>query len=405
MTTYNFAIERDLDTDFGICCWFTPQLNLTQIKAHQEAENLDEPDWGFWMSNVPKGVQSGKENGYKMILDLETFDYTENSEETLKLSMLHYLDIPTMKHSGIDLQAGSKNQIVIKPTLISTSFGAIERFQPRHRDCYTDQEVSLKFLPQYYGYRYALQNCYFQSTLEMIVKTCHCFPTFHPIVKEFSEENYEDCVGENSECANQIFSQLGNHQYIQQNRQIIKCLPSCEDQINEFRVHSFPIDKSKSLTRQEEFCVLSQRLVQKCSTIKEKGLNEKYEGFCETLQPLANLEHYCSSNVWNVTEIPNCSMLKCPIQDMVLDYASDNLVVINMYFEDFHTTRFIKDEKMTVISYVFGVAMILVICFGWSVMTIAEIFYYFVLILKSKCSRTRKEQPIEDQHQIQALNP
>ena len=74
---YNFAYERDIDTDFAICCWFTPQLqDLTQVKAHQDAENLDEPDWGLWMGNVPKGVQSGKDNGYKMVLDLETFDYT-----------------------------------------------------------------------------------------------------------------------------------------------------------------------------------------------------------------------------------------------------------------------------------------------------------------------------------------
>lgn len=109
----------------------------------------------------------------------------------MKLSLVHFLDIPIVKHSSIDISSGSKIQIEIRPTLVSTSKNAIERLLPKDRDCYTDQEVHLKYLPRNYGYRYALQNCYFQSTIEMIIKTCQCFPTFHPIVKEFSEEKSE----------------------------------------------------------------------------------------------------------------------------------------------------------------------------------------------------------------------
>ena len=53
-TTYNFAISRDFGTDYGICCWYTPQLNYTQIDAHTKENNLSEPDWGKWFMNVPK---------------------------------------------------------------------------------------------------------------------------------------------------------------------------------------------------------------------------------------------------------------------------------------------------------------------------------------------------------------
>ena len=112
----------------------------------------------------------------------------------MKLSLIHFLDIPIVKHSSIDISSGTKIQIEISPTLVSTSKNAIERFPPKDRDCYTDQEVHLKYLPKNYGYRYALQNCYFQSTIELIIKTCQCFPTFHPIV---SEEKLNYCTSDN----------------------------------------------------------------------------------------------------------------------------------------------------------------------------------------------------------------
>ena len=52
--TYDFAIERDFGTDYGICCWYTPQINFTEIDIHTKENNLHEPDWGQWFMNVPK---------------------------------------------------------------------------------------------------------------------------------------------------------------------------------------------------------------------------------------------------------------------------------------------------------------------------------------------------------------
>ena len=52
--TYNFEIKRDFGTDYGICCWYTPQLNFTEIDQHTKDNNLHEADWGHWFMNVPK---------------------------------------------------------------------------------------------------------------------------------------------------------------------------------------------------------------------------------------------------------------------------------------------------------------------------------------------------------------
>ena len=53
-TTYNYIIEREFGTDYGTCCWYTPQLNLTEVVKHQKHNNMEEPDWGYWFSNIKK---------------------------------------------------------------------------------------------------------------------------------------------------------------------------------------------------------------------------------------------------------------------------------------------------------------------------------------------------------------
>ena len=73
--TYSFEIKRDFGTDYGICCWYTPQLNFTEIDRyfnatdvekglnlykmlhrHTRENHLHEPDWGQWFMNVPKVI-------------------------------------------------------------------------------------------------------------------------------------------------------------------------------------------------------------------------------------------------------------------------------------------------------------------------------------------------------------
>ena len=120
--TYEYAIVRDFGTDYGICCWYTPQLNYTEIDLHTRQNNLLEPDWEFWFEErVPKveqcshssfslnvctvqGSKTGKDNGFTMLFDIESFDYSYFNEgsEGLKLALVHHLDMPIMRQKGWD---------------------------------------------------------------------------------------------------------------------------------------------------------------------------------------------------------------------------------------------------------------------------------------------------------------
>ena len=68
----------------------------------------------------------------------------------------------------------------------------MERFSPEQRDCYSESEIELKYLPKDHGYRYEMSNCLFEATFEHILEVgkienkikcitfafAICFPTF-----------------------------------------------------------------------------------------------------------------------------------------------------------------------------------------------------------------------------------
>ena len=114
-----------------------------------------------------------------MLFDIELFDYGQydTGTEGLKLTLVHHLDMPLMRYSGINLGSGTENQIALTPTLMATTQSALENFSPPERDCYAENEISLKYLPRSHGYRYNINNCLFESTYESILKECNCFPS------------------------------------------------------------------------------------------------------------------------------------------------------------------------------------------------------------------------------------
>ena len=57
---YTIYIFEFPGTDYGICCWYTPQLNYSKVDAHTRQNKLSEPDWGTWFMNISKVYHSFK---------------------------------------------------------------------------------------------------------------------------------------------------------------------------------------------------------------------------------------------------------------------------------------------------------------------------------------------------------
>ena len=100
-------------------------------------------------------ARNGLNNGLQMLLDTEAYDYasTQYGSEGFMISVVHHLDIPIMKHTGVNVQPGQASHISVTPTLMTTTQGAKNRFNPEKRQCYFEDEILLRHFPSYNSYR------------------------------------------------------------------------------------------------------------------------------------------------------------------------------------------------------------------------------------------------------------
>ena len=57
---------------------------------------------------IVQGAKTGKDNGYTMLFDIESFDYSyyDEGSEGLKLALVHHLDMPIMRQKGFHIAPG-----------------------------------------------------------------------------------------------------------------------------------------------------------------------------------------------------------------------------------------------------------------------------------------------------------
>ena len=101
-------------------------------------------------------VKNGIKNGFQILLDAETYDYASSplGGQGFTLSILHQLDLPIMKNSGINIDIGHTNNLVVSNILMNTTQSAKTRFSPLERDCYFEDEIVLQHFPPWMGVRY-----------------------------------------------------------------------------------------------------------------------------------------------------------------------------------------------------------------------------------------------------------
>jgi len=207
-TTYTHGEnKRDFGTDYGICCWYTPQLNFSAIPWGEDT------DWNYWFGTVKKGAKTGKENGFSVLFDIESFDYGyyDEGSEGLKVAIVHHLDMPIMRQRAFHIAPGTENQIPITPTLYTANPQVLTRFTPEQRDCYQEHEIDLKYLPKSHGYRYEMSNCLFEAAFEKILEDCKCAPGFHNEGGADAMDTYEVCTGADLACSNEILNRMGQY--------------------------------------------------------------------------------------------------------------------------------------------------------------------------------------------------
>lgn len=86
------------------------------------------------------------------------------------------------------------------------------------------------------------------------------------------------------------------------------------------------------------------------------------------------------------------------MEDAILSYARENLVMFNIFIKDPYAKRFQKDEKITKTSYIANSGGLLGLCMGFSLISAAEIlFHCFFGIYSGIFPSEKKKQRLKKQ--------
>ena len=108
-----------------MCCWLSPQLNLTAVKAATPPG--EEPDWGRWMAGIEKGAGAGREAGLGLVLDTQAWDYSEAGPVGVAVDVIHHLDSPDLSVTGVVAGPGTLTQLGVTASLQATTLRALQR--------------------------------------------------------------------------------------------------------------------------------------------------------------------------------------------------------------------------------------------------------------------------------------
>ena len=62
-------------------------------------------------------------------------------------------------------------------TVLNTTEEALS-FTPEVRGCYKSRDFFFKYMTYDQGFRYSMNNCLYESVLEVILSDCKCIPSF-----------------------------------------------------------------------------------------------------------------------------------------------------------------------------------------------------------------------------------
>ena len=175
-TKYFFNSFHSL-TDYGACATIHPYLDFENPITK---DALDRQYSASLLEKVIYGVRNGHENGLEIMADTEIFDYAHFSRSSsgFMVSLADPRDKPIINQKGFYVAPGTENLVSMTAEIMNTTEAAISRFPPELRTCYVEGEIEFKYMQRADGYRYSIDNCFYEAVLDKVIDNCMCVPFF-----------------------------------------------------------------------------------------------------------------------------------------------------------------------------------------------------------------------------------
>ena len=90
----------------------------------------------------------------------------------------------------------------------------------------------------------------------------------------------------------------------------------------------------------------------------------------------------------------NCTRDSCRIEEVIVRYAKENLILANVFMSSPYVMRFMKEEKNDKMDAVAKIGGQLGLAVGFSIVSLFEILYYLVGCFTTKSSESKSSRKI-----------
>jgi len=422
-------------TDFGYCCRIYPKLELDD--SMDEPSMLlphDSPGWvkdkyngtNFWPEyEARRGSKNGIENGLMLLMDVETFEnaHYPRKADGLIVALSGNLERPLVGQSGTFVEPGSANLISFSVFGTNTTDKAVEKYVPDikgnatggARTCYVDNYDRLEFDPEYFSreryFKFSMSNCLYSAMVGAIEEQCNCTPIYARL-----DENILDpmpyCMGDNLNCMENLTRSWGSSEDDLNRAQDARnpdgdkklCHDNCDSQ--ELRVvtsrSGYP--KKRTLPLTEDFCLIVSKMRNICNnTHRKRAFEEHYKHdsplpngaklSCSVIEDaILNQQKHCELQEGQDTFYSpraragkNVKEAEHNLEDAVVRYAEDNLLVVRVFLKDPYYQKMTRDRTMSGNSFLGAAGGWLGLCCGLSFISMLEIGYHFILFVIAIC--------------------
>ena len=177
-------------TDYGPCAVLYPYLDFENPKT-KDLKNRQYA--GPFLGEFKRGVRNGIKNGLEVVLDAEIFDYGYFYRQSsgFMVAFADSRDKAIVNQKGFFVQPGTVNLVPLIAERTETDEVVLSRFKPQDRQCYqSSEEFPFNFLKKEEGYRYSIDNCFYDALVHRIKHKCECLPFF---ASTFGDGTFDRC--------------------------------------------------------------------------------------------------------------------------------------------------------------------------------------------------------------------
>ena len=372
---------------FGSCCFIQPYIDA--ILNWNHSVDVFPADL---MSAIPKGIQQGHDDGLKVLLDFEMFDYAFRKASTgFSIFVGNPLDKNRVDEEGISVSPGMETFIGLSFSNTKAIQPVIKYLTPQQRNCFSDDEVDLPILTHELGYRYSMGNCQYEAGVQAVISNCNCIPTFFVEPFEFqgiSDTDLQICHVQGLTCMESELNYVeGNLTLLvhdlKNGRKLkkVQCLSNCDHQVISINTSVRKYPNKLAFEQTKHICYAYKKILRICRDETKKALflqSYQNEVSCDEILKAERDDDDKSDNCNDFISRPEILEKNPNITSFLFKYAEENFAYVKVFSKYPYHTKIQMSLEMSLLQFISSLGGLLGLLMGLSIISLFELIYHLL---------------------------